>query len=109
MFRKLFVSIALVTTLLTAPASANVVKVKAPKNTYPTMAEVTKVKKVKKQKYYKVTAIDAGGRIWEWFDDDPYWTEGEFAALLMHENGTKQYVYDDIVLEARYCGHKDLF
>ena len=88
---------------------AKVIGVKAPQNTYATMAEVQKVKKVNGKKYFQITAQDAAGRIWQWYDNnDDQWQKKDFAALIMHNNGTKK-VNDDYVLNARYCGAKKFF
>ena len=75
---------------------------------YPHMAKVTKVVSTKKRGIYKVTAKDANGYIWRWYDDAPDWYRGDFVAFIMNDNGTKR-IYDDKVVDARYVGVKKFF
>ena len=106
MIKKLIVSL-LITVSIFTTAEAKVIK--APKGFYPHMGAVVSCKKVKKQDYYKVTFKDAEGRKWSWFDDNTdTWQKGDFVAVIMYDNGTKN-VYDDCVVDARYVGCKRFF
>ena len=50
-----------------------------------------------------VTCVDGAGNGWEFYGVED-WQIGDFASLLMDDNGTTETVYDDIILMARYAG-----
>ena len=50
-----------------------------------------------------VTCADGAGNGWEFYGVED-WQVGDFASLLMDDNGTTETIYDDIVLMARYAG-----
>lgn len=33
------------------------------------------------------------------------WFEGDFVALIMSDNGTPDYIYDDMIIDANYAGY----
>lgn len=49
-----------------------------------------------------VTCEDYNGNLWE-FTECEDWEVGDIAALLMNNNGTEN-IYDDTIVEVRYCG-----
>lgn len=49
-----------------------------------------------------VTCEDYNGNLWE-FTECEDWEVGDIAALLMNNNGTES-IYDDTIVEVRYCG-----
>ena len=82
---------------------------KLPKGVYAHMAMVTEVKKLRKGKRNLIIAVDGANRKWSWYNASEYWCKGDFAAMIMYNNGTKC-VYDDIIIgEPRYVGFKELF
>lgn len=82
---------------------------KLPKGIYPHMAMVTKVQKPRKGKRNLIIAVDGAGRELSWYNKSEYWCKGDFAAMIMYNNGTR-IIYDDIILgEPMYVGFKDLF
>ena len=83
---------------------------KLPKGVYAHMAMVTEVKKPRKGKKNLIIAVDGAGRTWSWYNTSEYWVEGDFAAFNLYNNGTKNYIYDDIIIgEPMYVGFKELF
>lgn len=68
--------------------------------TYPTSMIVTKVD-------YEndiVTITDFEGRAYQFCGCED-WYEGDICAVIMDDNGTPETVYDDIILQTRYCGY----
>ena len=53
---------------------------------------------------YLITIVDCAGRSWAWFDDAEDWEVDDLASVIMYDNGTPDYVYDDEVISARYVG-----
>lgn len=49
-----------------------------------------------------VTVADFEGRMYSFYGCED-WLVNDICALIMNNNGTKS-VYDDIIIEARYCG-----
>ena len=52
-----------------------------------------------------VTGVDGAGNFWEFYGVED-WETGDFASLLMNDNGT-QSIYDDTIEIIRYAGHWD--
>ena len=102
---KIFITILVSTLLFANKANAKVIS--KPRGFYAHMAIVTKVKP-KRNGTYKISAKDAADRKWSWLDDDGDWYKGDFAALLMYDNGTEN-VYDDQIVDARYVGVMEFF
>lgn len=50
-----------------------------------------------------VACADGTGNIW-WFYGVEDWQVGDFASLLMDDNGTNKTIYDDIIIMAHYAG-----
>lgn len=100
---KKAIVVSLLTVSLLFPVKGNAKVITKPRGFYPTMAMVTDIK-AKRNGIYKISAVDAAGREWQWLDDSGDWYEGDFAALMMYDSHTKRNVYDDIVIDARYCG-----
>ena len=48
-----------------------------------------------------VTFVDGRGEMWE-IDGAEDWMAGDVAAMLMDDNGTEEYILDDIVVEVLY-------
>ena len=49
-----------------------------------------------------VTVVDGAGNAWQ-FEGVEDWEEDDFVSLLMDDNGT-EFIYDDVILAARYAG-----
>ena len=65
---------------------------------YPTSAIVTEITDD------LVTITDFEGRMWQFYDDCEDWMIGDICAVIMDNNSTNETVYDDIILQTRYCG-----
>ena len=50
-----------------------------------------------------VTVEDCTGELWQ-FEGIEDWWYGDFAGMIMDDNGTK-IIYDDIILQVAYCGN----
>lgn len=50
-----------------------------------------------------VTCIDETGNNWEFYGVED-WQVGDFASLLMDDNGTPETIYDDVITMALYAG-----
>ena len=70
-----------------------------PHDIYPKSAIVTEVD----YENDLVTITDFSGRMYAFYGCDD-WYEGDICAAIMDDNGTPETVYDDIILEVRYCG-----
>ena len=66
---------------------------------YPTSAIVTDVSND------KITITDFEGRTWIFYTDSEDWAVNDICAVIMDDNGTPETVYDDLVIQARYCGY----
>ena len=66
---------------------------------YPTSAIVTDVSND------KITITDFEGRTWIFYADSEDWAVNDICAVIMDDNGTPETVYDDLVIQARYCGY----
>lgn len=51
-----------------------------------------------------VTCVDGADLLWEFTECDD-WCEGDFVSLLMNDNGTPNYIYDDVITMVRYGGY----
>lgn len=47
---------------------------------------------------------DFNGNLWQYQTEVEDWLIGDIAEILMDNNDTK-IIYDDIILDARYCGY----
>lgn len=50
-----------------------------------------------------VTGLDFNGNEWGW-EGISDWEVGDVASLIMCDNGTPNYVYDDIIINENYSG-----
>ena len=50
-----------------------------------------------------VTCVDGAGNGWEFYGVED-WQVGDFASLLMDDNGTPENIYDDVITMAHYAG-----
>jgi hypothetical protein len=50
-----------------------------------------------------VVCVDGAGNGWEFYGVED-WQIGDFASLLMDNNGTTETIYDDVITMARYAG-----
>lgn len=55
-----------------------------------------------------VTVADCNGTEWK-FSGCQDFEEGDLIALIMNDNGTQNYIWDDTVVTARYSGGTNLF
>lgn len=51
-----------------------------------------------------VTIVDFEGRMYQFYGCED-WYENDICAVIMDDNGTTETVYDDIILQTRYCGY----
>ena len=51
-----------------------------------------------------VVCVDGTGNCWEFYGVED-WQVGDFASLLMDNNGTTETVYDDVITMAYYAGN----
>ena len=70
------------------------------KNVYPTSMIVIKVD----YENDLVTIADFEGRTYQFYGCED-WYENDICAVIMNDNGTSETVYDDIILQTRYCGY----
>lgn len=66
---------------------------------YPMSAYVTEVS----AESDLVIVQDFNGNKWSFRGSDD-WLEGDMCALLMCDNGTSEWIYDDIILDVKYSG-----
>ena len=50
-----------------------------------------------------VACVDGAGNGWEFYGVED-WQIGDFASLLMDDNGTPEAIYDDVITMAHYAG-----
>lgn len=50
-----------------------------------------------------VTVRDFNGHEWAFYGAED-WQSGDICAMIMDDNGTEM-IYDDIIMDVRYCGH----
>lgn len=53
-----------------------------------------------------VTCVDGADNLWCFYGVED-WQTGDFASLLMDNNGTADTIYDDAIVEATYAGTFD--
>ena len=51
-----------------------------------------------------VAVMDGQGNIWK-FTECEDWADGDCCRLYMWNNGTPDYIYDDVICDARYTGY----
>ena len=51
-----------------------------------------------------VTVETINGMLWSFTNDTEDWYEGDICAMIMDNNGTPDYMYDDIIVKTRYSG-----
>lgn len=54
----------------------------------------------------EVTAMDFNGYLWSWEGCED-WYEGDVASMMMCDNGTDDYIFDDIIISTKYSGWVD--
>ena len=92
---KNFITLTLAAVLLVAALCA----AHKPFRTYPHTALVTALD----EKTDTVTVTDYAGRTWQFTGCEDYCT-GDLVALTMSDNGTRNTVLDDEIMQARYVG-----
>lgn len=50
-----------------------------------------------------VTCVDGADNFWEFYGVED-WQTGDFASLLMDDNGTPENIYDDVITMTLYAG-----
>ena len=50
-----------------------------------------------------VVCVDGAGNGWEFYGVED-WQVGDFASLLMDDNGTPEAIYDDVITMTHYAG-----
>lgn len=71
---------------------------------YPTMIKITKLN----PQYDTMVGVDANGEMWQLEGIEDYDVD-DYVALIMNDYGTPDYLYDDVIVSYRYCGHAALF
>ena len=94
-----------ITLLIPATLSA---EPQIPKEIYPSFGLVTNISETSWGAYI-VTVSDFEGFSYAYYAEDGDLQKGDGMALLMYDNGTPNYVLDDVVTEARYVGHIDFW
>ena len=51
-----------------------------------------------------VTIVDFEGRMYQFYGCED-WYKNDICAVIMDDNGTSETVYDDIIIQVRYCGY----
>lgn len=67
---------------------------------YPLTAKVVEVDRVNDV----VTCVDGADLLWQFTECDD-WCVNDFVSILMNDNGTPDYIYDDIIEMVRYGGY----
>lgn len=75
-----------------------------PTEIYPSFGLVTDVSETSWGAYI-VTVSDFEGFSYSYYAEDGDLQNGDGMALLMYDNGSPDYILDDVVTEARYVGH----
>jgi len=68
-------------------------------NHYPACGEVVEVNRENGE----VVVEDFNGNLWA-FEGCEDWMEGDICAMIMSDEGTPETIYDDVIIQARYCG-----
>ena len=87
--------------LSTVPLGAEPV---IPKEIYPSFGIVTNISETTWGAYI-VTVSDFEDISYAYYAEDGDLQNGDGMALLMYDNGTPNYVLDDVVVNSRYVGH----
>ena len=66
---------------------------------YPACGEVVEINR----ENGKVVVEDFNGNLWA-FEGCEDWMEGDICAMIMSDEGTPETIYDDVIIQARYCG-----
>ena len=66
---------------------------------YPACGEVVEINR----ENGKVVVEDFNGNLWA-FEGGEDWMEGDICAMIMSDEGTPEIIYDDVIIQARYCG-----
>lgn len=77
-----------------------------PTEIYPSFGLVTNISETSWGAYI-VTVSDFEGFSYAYYAEDGDLQNGDGMALLMYDNGSPDYILDDVVVEARYVGHID--
>ena len=67
---------------------------------YPACGEVVEINR----ENGKVVVEDFNGNLWA-FEGTEDWMEGDICAMIMSDEGTPETIYDDVIIQARYCGY----
>ena len=51
----------------------------------------------------EVVVEDFNGNLWA-FEGCEDWLEGDICAMIMSDEATPDTIYDDVIIQARYCG-----
>lgn len=51
-----------------------------------------------------VALVDCNGEGWEWYEYPEDYYPGDYVSVLMDDNGTPNYIYDDIIISIRATG-----
>lgn len=93
---KKIISIIFVLTIIIA-CSVNAF---AESNIYPMAMVVFKIN----NKTDTVIFKDFNGNLWSYTNGTEDWAVGDLAGIIMYDNNT-EIIYDDIIIDARYCGY----
>ena len=66
---------------------------------YPTCGTVVEID----SKTNLVTIEDFNGNLWV-FEGCEDWMEGDICVMIMSDEGTPETIYDDVIIQIRYCG-----
>ena len=90
---KIAVLLLLIANLVAVFASGKTVS-----HTYPMAVRVDHFDQAEDLVYF----VDGGGSLWA-YEGIEDWQLGDVAALLMDDNGTENYIYDDQIVAIRYA------
>lgn len=65
---------------------------------------LTTVITITNEKDCEYDCVDFNGNEWRFVDTVETWCYGDFASLLMDDNGTPENIYDDVIISANYSG-----
>lgn len=55
----------------------------------------------------EIILVDSNGSEWVYEEYPEDYMPGDFVSLIMDDNGTPNYIYDDVILDMRYSGYHD--
>lgn len=55
-----------------------------------------------------VICVEANGNEWSFRGIEDY-IKGDLVGMIMDDNGTPNYIYDDLITETRYVGYTEVF